>query len=84
MERMNKFQGVNVYVKNLDEGVTEDAMREAFAQYGTITRYVCVATRVRAFFWFRSACRFACLFGAWYKAVAVFFPFFFFVFVFVD
>lgn len=37
MERMNKFQGVNVYVKNLDEGVTEDAMREAFAQYGTIT-----------------------------------------------
>lgn len=38
MERMNKFQGVNVYVKNLDEGVTEDAMREAFAQYGTITR----------------------------------------------
>lgn len=38
MERMNKFQGVNVYVKNLDEGVTEEAMREAFAQYGTITR----------------------------------------------
>lgn len=37
MERMNKFQGVNVYVKNLDEGVTEEAMREAFAQYGTIT-----------------------------------------------
>lgn len=36
-ERMNKFQGVNVYVKNLDEGVTEDAIREAFAQYGTIT-----------------------------------------------
>lgn len=38
MERMNKFQGVNVYVKNLDEGVTEDVMREAFSQYGTITR----------------------------------------------
>lgn len=37
MERMNKFQGVNVYVKNLDEGVTDDAMREAFAPYGTIT-----------------------------------------------
>lgn len=37
MERMNKFQGVNVYVKNLDEGVTEDALREAFAPYGTIT-----------------------------------------------
>lgn len=37
MERMNKFQGVNVYVKNLDEGVTEDAMREAFAPFGTIT-----------------------------------------------
>lgn len=37
MERMNKFQGVNVYVKNLDEGVTEDALREAFAPHGTIT-----------------------------------------------
>lgn len=37
MERMNKFQGVNVYVKNLDEGVTDDTMREAFAPYGTIT-----------------------------------------------
>ncbi|CAN0487684.1 unnamed protein product, partial [Discosporangium mesarthrocarpum] len=31
------FQGVNVYVKNLDEAVTEDMMREAFSQFGTIT-----------------------------------------------
>ncbi|CAM9489875.1 unnamed protein product, partial [Ascophyllum nodosum] len=37
MERMNKFQRVNVYVKNLDEGVTDDTMREAFSPYGTIT-----------------------------------------------
>ncbi|CAN0107964.1 unnamed protein product [Ascophyllum nodosum] len=37
MERMKKFQGVNVYVKNLDEGVTDDTMREAFSPYGTIT-----------------------------------------------
>lgn len=49
MERMNKFQGVNVYVKNLDEGVTEDAMREAFAQYGTITRYVLLQQCTRPF-----------------------------------
>ena len=37
MERMSKFQGVNVYVKNLDEGVTEGMMHEAFSPYGTIT-----------------------------------------------
>ena len=37
MERMKKVQGVNVYVKNLDEGVTDDTMHEAFSPYGTIT-----------------------------------------------
>ncbi|CAM9887339.1 unnamed protein product, partial [Phaeothamnion confervicola] len=37
VERMNRYQGVNLYVKNLDEEVTEDALREAFAPYGTIT-----------------------------------------------
>ncbi|CAM9707512.1 unnamed protein product [Chrysoparadoxa australica] len=37
MERMNKYQGVNLYVKNLDETVTEEQVREAFGAHGTIT-----------------------------------------------
>ena len=32
-----KFSGVNLYVKNLDETVTDDQLREAFAKFGTIT-----------------------------------------------
>jgi len=37
MERMHKFQGTNLYVKNLDENVTDDILREEFAVIGTIT-----------------------------------------------
>ncbi|CAK8683934.1 polyadenylate-binding protein 1-like [Clavelina lepadiformis] len=36
-ERIQRFQGVNLYVKNLDDNVTDDDLREAFSQYGTIT-----------------------------------------------
>lgn len=36
-ERMQRFQGVNLYVKNLDDNVTDDELREAFSSYGTIT-----------------------------------------------
>jgi polyadenylate-binding protein len=32
-----RVQGVNLYVKNLDEDVNEDALRDAFAVQGTIT-----------------------------------------------
>lgn len=37
MERISKFQGVNLYVKNLDDGVTDDMLRTEFAAMGTIT-----------------------------------------------
>lgn len=37
MERINKYQGVNLYVKNLDDNVTEELLREAFAAHGTIS-----------------------------------------------
>lgn len=37
MDRISKFQGVNLYVKNLDEGVTDDMLRDEFAAMGTIT-----------------------------------------------
>jgi polyadenylate-binding protein len=36
-ERMNKYLGVNLYVKNLDESIDEDILKEAFASYGNIT-----------------------------------------------
>jgi len=36
-ERINKYQGVNLYVKNLDENLEDAAFREAFEAYGQIT-----------------------------------------------
>mmetsp|Transcript_16112 Transcript_16112/g.33083 ORF Transcript_16112/g.33083 Transcript_16112/m.33083 type:complete len:695 (-) Transcript_16112:141-2225(-) len=37
MDRISKFQGVNLYVKNLDDNVTDDMLRDEFAAMGTIT-----------------------------------------------
>ncbi|GAX12058.1 polyadenylate-binding protein [Fistulifera solaris] len=37
MDRIAKFQGVNLYVKNLDDSVTDEILREEFATVGTIT-----------------------------------------------
>ncbi|XP_064420266.1 embryonic polyadenylate-binding protein-like [Latimeria chalumnae] len=36
-ERMNKYQGVNLYVKNLDDGIDDERLRKEFSPYGTIT-----------------------------------------------
>lgn len=36
-ERVQKYQGMNVYVKNIADTVTDEAFREAFAPFGTIT-----------------------------------------------
>eukprot|EP00735_Rhodelphis_limneticus_P009107 TRINITY_DN2542_c0_g2::TRINITY_DN2542_c0_g2_i1::g.19266::m.19266 TRINITY_DN2542_c0_g2::TRINITY_DN2542_c0_g2_i1::g.19266 ORF type:complete len:611 (-),score=245.34,sp/P29341/PABP1_MOUSE/54.91/0.0,RRM_1/PF00076.17/5.4e-20,RRM_1/PF00076.17/1e-17,RRM_1/PF00076.17/1.2e-15,RRM_1/PF00076.17/3e-18,RRM_6/PF14259.1/2.2e-14,RRM_6/PF14259.1/1.3e-09,RRM_6/PF14259.1/6.2e-10,RRM_6/PF14259.1/8.8e-13,RRM_5/PF13893.1/7.4e-10,RRM_5/PF13893.1/1.4e-09,RRM_5/PF13893.1/2.8e-11,RRM_5/PF13893.1/2.2e-09,PABP/PF00658.13/7 len=36
-ERERKYQGVNLYVKNLDDTVDDDRLRKEFAQFGTIT-----------------------------------------------
>jgi len=36
-ERMSKFQGVNLYVKNLDESIDDAKLREEFSAAGTIT-----------------------------------------------
>jgi polyadenylate-binding protein len=36
-ERMSKFQGVNLYVKNLDESIDDATLREEFSAAGTIT-----------------------------------------------
>jgi polyadenylate-binding protein len=36
-ERMRRFQGLNLYVKNLDDSMDDDKLRDAFAPFGTIT-----------------------------------------------
>lgn len=37
VEKASKYQGVNLYVKNLDDEVDDDKLRELFAPYGAIT-----------------------------------------------
>lgn len=37
MERMNRYQGVNLYVKNLDDQIDDERLRKEFAPFGTIT-----------------------------------------------
>merc|ERR1719253_2359207 len=37
LERQNKFTGVNLYVKNLDDIVDDEKLREAFEPYGNIS-----------------------------------------------
>lgn len=36
-EKMSKYQGVNLYVKNLDDAIDEEKLREEFSVYGVIT-----------------------------------------------
>jgi len=36
-ERRNTYQGVNIYVKNLDDSINDDQLSELFSKYGTIT-----------------------------------------------
>lgn len=36
-ENQNRYKGVNLYVKNLDDSITDDALRQAFTNFGTIT-----------------------------------------------
>lgn len=37
MERMTRYQGVNLYVKNLDDTIDDELLRKEFAQFGSIT-----------------------------------------------
>jgi polyadenylate-binding protein len=36
-ESANKYQGQNLYIKNIDDGVDEEKLRKAFAEFGGIT-----------------------------------------------
>lgn len=37
LERINRYQGVNLYVKNLDDCIDDERLRKEFSQFGTIT-----------------------------------------------
>lgn len=37
MERINRYQGVNLYIKNLEDGIDDEKLRSEFSTYGTIT-----------------------------------------------
>ncbi|MEE6463415.1 hypothetical protein FKM82_005898 [Ascaphus truei] len=36
-DRITRYQGVNLYVKNLDDGIDDERLRKEFAPFGTIT-----------------------------------------------
>jgi len=36
-DRVNRFAGMNLYVKNIDDSVSDELFRETFARYGTVT-----------------------------------------------
>merc|ERR1711988_77364 len=50
-ERMNRYQGVNLYVKNLDDTIDDERLRKEFAPYGTITsaKVMCEEGRSKGF-----------------------------------
>jgi len=37
IERMSRYQGVNLYVKNLDDSIDDERLRKEFTPFGTIT-----------------------------------------------
>jgi polyadenylate-binding protein len=37
MEKVSKYQGVNLYIKNLEDEVDDDKLRQMFSEYGPIT-----------------------------------------------
>jgi len=37
MERITRYQGVNLYIKNLEDGIDDERLRQEFSAYGTIT-----------------------------------------------
>lgn len=37
MEKLSKYQGVNLYIKNLDDDMDDEKLRQEFEPYGTIT-----------------------------------------------
>lgn len=42
---------MNLYVKNLDDGIDDERLRKEFAPYGTITSAKVTTTCWRGFYW---------------------------------
>ncbi|CAI8606303.1 unnamed protein product [Vicia faba] len=38
-ESVDKYQGVNLYLKNLDDSISDEKLKEIFSEFGTITSY---------------------------------------------
>lgn len=51
MERLNRYQGVNLYVKNLDDTIDDERLRQEFTPFGTITsaKVMCEEGRSKGF-----------------------------------
>lgn len=51
LERINRYQGVNLYVKNLDDTIDDEVLRKEFSQFGTITsaKVMCEGGRSKGF-----------------------------------
>lgn len=43
-EQANKYHGVNLYIKNIDDSVDEEKLRKPFSEFGTITSIKIMAT----------------------------------------
>lgn len=39
-EKLNKYQGINLFVKNLDDSIDDEKLKEEFAPYGNITSVI--------------------------------------------
>merc|ERR1719278_2445553 len=51
LERLNRYQGVNLYVKNLDDTIDDERLRKEFTPYGTVTsaKVMCEDGRSKGF-----------------------------------
>jgi polyadenylate-binding protein len=36
-ERQNRYMGINLYIKNLDDTIDDERLRKEFSSFGTIT-----------------------------------------------
>lgn len=50
IEQSSKYQGVNLYIKNLDDTVDDERLKTEFAKFGTITSAKVIFTREKPYF----------------------------------
>ncbi|XP_051162843.1 polyadenylate-binding protein 4-like [Leptopilina boulardi] len=48
IERINRYQGVNLYVKNLDDTIDDERLRKEFTPFGTITSAKVMMEEIRS------------------------------------